>query len=73
MSQTIQAEIQTDGTIRPLEPLKRTAGGRVLITIQDDLPPIPETALLSEQSLAADWNRPEEDEAWSHLQPERSS
>lgn len=29
---------------------------------------IPETALLSEQALAEDWNRPEEDEAWSHLQ-----
>jgi hypothetical protein len=27
-----------------------------------------ETALLNEQSLAEDWNCPEEDEAWSHLQ-----
>jgi uncharacterized protein (DUF433 family) len=27
-----------------------------------------ELSLLSEQSLAEDWNRPEEDEAWSHLQ-----
>jgi len=26
-----------------------------------------ETALLSESSLAKDWNRPEEDEAWSDL------
>lgn len=25
------------------------------------------SALLSEAALAADWNRPEEDEAWSHL------
>ncbi|MCI0486973.1 MAG: type II toxin-antitoxin system PemK/MazF family toxin [Blastocatellia bacterium] len=30
-----------------------------------------ETALLSEHALAEDWMRPEEDEAWSHLQPER--
>ncbi len=29
---------------------------------------ISDTALLSEQSLAEDWNRPEEDAAWSHLQ-----
>ena len=29
-----------------------------------------ETALLSEAAFAADWNRPEEDEAWSHLQDE---
>ncbi len=26
-----------------------------------------ETALLSELSLAKDWNTPEEDEAWKHL------
>lgn len=26
------------------------------------------TAFLSESALAADWNRPEEDEAWAHLQ-----
>lgn len=29
---------------------------------------VSETALLSEQALAEDWLRPEEDEAWSHLQ-----
>jgi len=27
-----------------------------------------ESALLSEQALATDWNRPEEDEAWSSYQ-----
>lgn len=27
-----------------------------------------EPALLSEQALAADWNRPEEDEAWASYQ-----
>ena len=27
-----------------------------------------ECYLLSETSLAADWNRPEEDAAWAHLQ-----
>lgn len=26
-----------------------------------------ETALMSEMSLAKDWDTPEEDEAWSHL------
>ena len=29
---------------------------------------LPETALLSEAALAEDWNRSEEDAAWSHLQ-----
>ena len=33
-------------------------------------PRIPDTALLSEVALG-DWNRPEEDEAWAHLQPAR--
>ncbi|MGA9996027.1 MAG: DUF433 domain-containing protein, partial [Pyrinomonadaceae bacterium] len=43
---------------------------RAHVTILDDGPTaeLSETALLSEQSLAEDWNRQEEDEAWSHLQ-----
>ncbi len=32
---------------------------------------IAETALMSESALAKDWLRPEEDEAWSHLQSDR--
>jgi antitoxin FitA len=30
---------------------------------------IAETVLLSQDALAKDWDRPEEDEAWAHLQP----
>jgi len=30
-----------------------------------------ECALLSEAALAEDWNNPEEDAAWEHLQPVR--
>jgi len=43
---------------------------RALVTSLDETHPVasPETALLSESALAADWNRPEEDAAWSHLQ-----
>jgi len=29
---------------------------------------VSETALLSEAALAEDWDRPEEEVAWSHLQ-----
>lgn len=29
---------------------------------------VKDTLLLSEKALAADWNRPEEDEAWASLQ-----
>ena len=46
---------------------------RALVTILADEPDIPKTALLSEAALAEDWNRPEEDDAWSHLQPAPSS
>jgi hypothetical protein len=44
-----------------------------LVTILDEEPTalILETALLSERALADDWNRPEEDAAWAHLQKDR--
>lgn len=44
-----------------------------LTPYEEDAPDvgIPETALLSEQALAQDWDQPEEDEAWSHLQSDR--
>lgn len=32
---------------------------------------VSETALLSEQSLSVDWNRPEEDAAWAHLRSDQ--
>jgi hypothetical protein len=42
-----------------------------LLMIHEDQPEAgtSEGALFSEGSLAEDWNRPEEDEAWSHLAP----
>jgi hypothetical protein len=66
--QVLHAEVDTDGNIRPVEPLNLPAGSRVLVTVTlDDTPS--ETALLSEAALGADWNRPEEEAAWSHLHP----
>ena len=43
---------------------------RALVTILEDrqVADPSESALLSEAALAEDWDRPEEDEAWSHLQ-----
>ena len=34
-------------------------------------PIVSETAFLSEQALAEDWNKPEEDAAWARFQPEQ--
>ena len=73
MIQTVEAIIEPGGRVHLLESVQVTEARRALVTILEDEPAakISETALLSEQSLAEDWNRPEEDEAWSHLQPVR--
>ena len=69
MLQTIEAITDEDGNLRFPEPVKQPKSRRVLITILDDEPSgeSMNLALLSEPALAKDWNRPEEDEAWSHL------
>ena len=69
MIQTIEAIVDERGEVRLLEPLHLDRSHRALVTILADEPAdAHETALLSEASLAEDWNRPEEDAAWSHLQ-----
>ena len=40
------------------------------MTVVDEPAEVPgEAALLAGAALVVDWNRPEEDAAWSHLQP----
>lgn len=70
MLQTIEAIIDEQGVVKLLEPVQFSRTRRALVTILEDEPieAVAETALLSEVALAEDWNRPEEDEAWSHLQ-----
>jgi hypothetical protein len=72
MIQTIKAVVDEHGRVRLLEEVKLTGVRRALVTILEEAPAAEtsETALLSERVLAADWARPEEDEAWSHLQPQ---
>jgi hypothetical protein len=74
MLQTVQAVVDKNGKVCLMENIQLSKPRRALVTILDDevfddLPNI--TALLSEQALATDWNRPEEDEAWTHLQQVR--
>ncbi len=66
MSRTVEAQVDEKGLIHPSEPLSVPAGSRVLVTVPDS-GDVAETALLAEESLATDWQRAEEDEAWSHL------
>ena len=69
MSQTLEATIDTKGRVTLHEDIELRTKRRALVTILDEDPKveISETALLSEASLAEDWNKPEEDEAWHHL------
>ena len=67
MIRTVEAVIDENGNVKLLEPVRPTSVRRALVTILEE-EPVAETALLSEPSLAEDWNRPEEDEAWAYLQ-----
>jgi hypothetical protein len=71
MIRTIEAVIDPQGRVRLLESVPLPAPRRALVTILDEEPVglVQEVTLLSEASLARDWNRPEEDAAWAHLQP----
>ena len=68
MLQTIEATIDEQGNVRLLHPIQLSKPRCAYVMILDDEQDIPETALLSEAALAEDWNLPEEDAAWSHLQ-----
>jgi hypothetical protein len=71
MHQTLEAIVDEHGNIRLLEIVPLPTGRRVLVTIlaEEHSFPIDDITLLSEAALAEDWSRPEEDAAWSHLQP----
>lgn len=70
MHRSIEAIIEADGKVRLQEPVHLTHPCRAIVTIIEE-PDIPDTAILSEPALAEDWNRTEEEEAWSHLQKEQ--
>ena len=73
MSRTIEALIDKDGQVRLLEAVSLSSTRRALVTILDDEEDYDshDVTLMSEAALAVDWDRPEEDEAWSHLQHEK--
>ena len=66
MLQTIEVQIDANGHIHPLEPLIKLSAGRALLTLLE--PVDHDAALLSEQALAEDWLKQEEEAAWAHLQ-----
>ncbi len=69
MLRAVEAIIDEHGNVRLLEEIVLPSSHRAIVTILEETPLIQEITLLSEAALAEDWNRPEEDEAWSYLQP----
>jgi hypothetical protein len=70
MIQTVEAVVDATGRVRLLGEVRVDAPRRALVTVLDEPAAVPgEAALLAEPVLAADWSRPEEDAAWSYLQP----
>ena len=65
MIRTVEAVIDEEGNVRPLERIRPPTARRALVTILAEGPAtqVSEAALLSEEALAQDWNRPEEAEA----------
>jgi hypothetical protein len=62
--------VDATGHVRLLGEVHVTSPRRALVTVLEEPATVPgEPALLAEAALAADWLRPEEDAAWSHLQP----
>jgi hypothetical protein len=72
MLQSIEAIIDKEGRIQPLEKIHVPEGTHAIVTFLQvgDEPIVNDTALLSEAALS-DWNRPEEDQAWQYLQKGR--
>jgi hypothetical protein len=70
MIKTVEAVIDERGNVRLLEPVHPGGVRRALVIILEERPADcpAEAAFLSETALAEDWHRPEEDEAWKHLQ-----
>jgi hypothetical protein len=72
MIQTVEAVVDETGHVRLLGVVRVDGPRRALVTVLEEPAVMPgEPALLAEEALAADWSRPEEDAAWSHLQSAR--
>ena len=69
--QSIEAVIEPNGNIRLLGSVKLKMSHRAIVTILDDISEEAHVTFMSEASLSEDWSKPEEDNAWEHLQKDR--
>jgi len=67
---TVEAIIDEQGVVHLSESIGISGVRRALVTIFEDDQVIHPcvTAQLSEKALAEDWDKPEENDAWTHLQ-----
>ncbi|MBF0602328.1 MAG: hypothetical protein HQL07_01400 [Nitrospirae bacterium] len=74
MMRSYEAEIDASGRIQLSEPVQIRGPCHAVVTVLES-PSEDETDKMllrfSERSLSQDWEKPEEDEAWAHLQPDR--
>ncbi len=66
MLKTVEATIDENGNVTLREPVRLSRKSRALLTIMDDAA-LDDSAVYTEAALE-EWSRPEEDEAWQHLQ-----
>ena len=73
MIRALEAEIDENGSVKLAKPVHLDRSHRALVVIMPDeaASDATECALLSEAALAEDWNNPDEDAAWQHLQQAR--
>jgi len=68
----VEAHVDDDGHLRVDVPTDLPKCHLKAVLVLDDVNHLEshsmETSLLSQHALAEDWERPEEDEAWKHLQ-----
>ena len=64
---SVEVEVDATGAIHPVHAETKLPEGRAILVWPEEHPAL--GLLMSEKSLAKDWLRPEEDEAWAHLQP----
>ena len=69
MLTTVEAVLQPDGRLKLLEPVHLDKPQHVLVTFIGSSDEAVSGLALSEASLATDWLRSEEEDAWAHLQP----
>jgi hypothetical protein len=66
MVRTVQAVISKDGEVHLIEPITLEGEHRALVMIMDEAPA--ELPILACELSLLEWNLPEEDLAWMHLQ-----